>query len=220
MTKSNPFEPPEQAFDPYHVWLGVPKREQPPTHYRLLGVSKVETDKLVIEEAVIRQTTYLRTYQTGEHAQCCSRLLEEVAQAGRVLLDPAQRQAYDAQLQKAAQKPPKPSRAKRAQLPPWARLACLTVVALILCSVIVLLVRTENQEVTVSLLKDYAWSRENAHDKGEKYAHQVGRKKANAWSLRDMHGNADEWCSDWINDGYQRKSPWTDPLAPEKVRTG
>ena len=88
----------EPDFDPYHVWLGIPKDEQPPTHYRLLGVSARETSSQVIDEAVIRQTTYLRTYQSGKHARVCARLLEEVAHAGRVLLDPAKREAYDAEL--------------------------------------------------------------------------------------------------------------------------
>lgn len=26
-------------FDPYHQWLGIPPKDQPPNHYRLLGVS-------------------------------------------------------------------------------------------------------------------------------------------------------------------------------------
>ena len=28
----------KQSFDPYHKWLGIPPEDQPPHHYRLLGV--------------------------------------------------------------------------------------------------------------------------------------------------------------------------------------
>ena len=41
-------------------------------------------------------------------------------------------------------------------------------------------------------LGDYAWFDHNAWDRGEKYAHRVATKKANAWGLFDMHGNAEE----------------------------
>ena len=36
------------VFDPYHVWLGIPLREQPPNHYRLLGIARFENHPDVI----------------------------------------------------------------------------------------------------------------------------------------------------------------------------
>ncbi|MCI0381043.1 MAG: WD40 repeat domain-containing protein, partial [Gemmataceae bacterium] len=91
-------------FDPYHRWLGIPKDHRPPTLYQLLGIAANESDKEVIEEAAIRQTTHLRAYQIGPHAQDCTRILNEVALARTTLLNPAKRKEYDALLaQRAAQ---------------------------------------------------------------------------------------------------------------------
>src|ERR1043166_3590562 len=83
-------------FDPYHLWLGIPPGRRPPTHYQLLGIASTETDDEVIKEAALRQTSHVRNYQTGAHAEECTRILNEIGQARAVLLNRESRQQYDA----------------------------------------------------------------------------------------------------------------------------
>jgi hypothetical protein len=85
-------------FDPYHKWLAIPPGRRPPTHYQLLGVAPEEKDLEIIEEAALGRTAHLRTYQSGEHAAECAKLLNEIAQAVLVLRDPSKRKEYDAEL--------------------------------------------------------------------------------------------------------------------------
>ncbi len=82
-------------FDPYHKWLGIPKDARPPTHYQLLGIAPDEADAEVIKEAALRQTSHVRVFQTGPHAELCTRVLNEIAQARAVLLNPKLRHEYD-----------------------------------------------------------------------------------------------------------------------------
>ncbi|MBP3695456.1 MAG: hypothetical protein J6J31_13595 [Thermoguttaceae bacterium] len=90
------------AFDPYYTWLGISPAEQPPNHYRLLGIPLYENNPDVISNAADRQMAHIRTFQGGKHSGDSQRLLNELSAARVVLLDPAKRAAYDAQLQSAA----------------------------------------------------------------------------------------------------------------------
>jgi formylglycine-generating enzyme required for sulfatase activity len=63
-------------------------------------------------------------------------------------------------------------------------------------------------------LGDYAWYQENTWDIDEKYAHQVGLKKPNAFGLYDMHGNVFELCHDFYGEDYYQQSPTKDPQGP------
>jgi serine/threonine protein kinase len=87
-------------FDPYHKWLGIPPIEQPPTHYRLLGVQTFESDPEVILGAVMRQSAHLKTFQLGQHAALTQKILTEVSAAKVCLLDPQRKAAYDDRLRK------------------------------------------------------------------------------------------------------------------------
>ena len=45
---------PENTFDPLADWLAIPPAEQPPHHYRLLGLKLFEDDTATIERAAAR----------------------------------------------------------------------------------------------------------------------------------------------------------------------
>jgi len=88
----------DPSFDPYHNWLGIPLEEQPPNHYRLLGLRPFEDNPEVIDNAADQRMTYLRTLQTGKHILLSQRLLNEVAAARLCLLRADTKAAYDADL--------------------------------------------------------------------------------------------------------------------------
>ena len=90
----------EKTFDPYHVWLSIPREEQPANHYRLLGLAAFESDREVIEEAADRQMAHLRTYQLGQFAALSQELLNEVSAAKGCLLSPTKKPIYDAHLRR------------------------------------------------------------------------------------------------------------------------
>jgi hypothetical protein len=86
------------SFDPYHKWLGIPPEEQPPNHYRLLGITLFERDRDVIQMAVDRQMMLLRTLRTGQNAKHSERILNEISVAKLCLLDAKKKVNYDAEL--------------------------------------------------------------------------------------------------------------------------
>lgn len=94
-------------FDPYHRWLGIPAEEQPPHHYRLLGLALFEEDPEVIRDAAERQMAHVRGYALGRHAELSQRILNELGTAKACLSDPARKAEYDGRLRRdlAASKP-------------------------------------------------------------------------------------------------------------------
>ncbi len=83
------------AFDPYHRWLGIPPKDQPPNHYRLLGLELFESDPAVIESAADRQMAHVRSFQSGQYSVLSQRILNEIAAAKVTLLNPEKKAAYD-----------------------------------------------------------------------------------------------------------------------------
>jgi hypothetical protein len=97
------------GFDPYHVWLGIPPDEQPPNHYRLLGLRLFESDGDVISNALDQRLAHLRTLQAGKRAMLSQKLLNEVSAAGTLLLDWKKKQQYDERLKQSQPAIPTPS---------------------------------------------------------------------------------------------------------------
>lgn len=90
------------TFDPYHKWLDIPPEEQPPHHYRLLGINTFESDREVIRNAADQRMTYLKTFVGGQHSELSQELLNEVSAAKVCLLDDAKKREYDNGLRQRA----------------------------------------------------------------------------------------------------------------------
>ena len=106
-----------EAFDPYRKWLGIPPHEQPPNHYRLLGIGEFEDDLDVIENAANRQMLHVRTFQSGQHSKWSQQILNELSAARICLLNVEKKQAYDAEFHKRTGSPkPAPSRFRKPQV--------------------------------------------------------------------------------------------------------
>ncbi|MBI2480678.1 MAG: serine/threonine protein kinase [Planctomycetia bacterium] len=85
-------------FDPYYYWLGIPPKDQPPNHYRLLGIERFEENEEVISRAADRQMAHVRTFQSGPRSAQSQELLTKIAQAFGCLLNSSKKRAYDSQL--------------------------------------------------------------------------------------------------------------------------
>jgi uncharacterized protein YkwD len=86
------------SFDPYHKWLGIPPKDQPPNRYRLLAVDLFESDPDVIASAADQRMAHVRSFQTGRHAALSQQILNEIAAARVCLLNAEKKTAYDRQL--------------------------------------------------------------------------------------------------------------------------
>jgi hypothetical protein len=84
-----------EPFDPYHKWLGIPPKDQPPTYYRLLGIELFEADPDVISFAADQRMTMIRSFQSGKHSAESQQILNELSMARVCLLNPDAKAEYD-----------------------------------------------------------------------------------------------------------------------------
>ena len=89
-------------FDPLHKGLGIPPREQPPDHYRLLGLKRFESDSEVIDFAADKHLSYLHRFDNGKYAEQAAEVANRVSVSRLFLIDPNKRARYDAQLRESA----------------------------------------------------------------------------------------------------------------------
>lgn len=99
-TRESPLAVP--PFDPYYKWLGIPPDDQPPNHYRLLGIRDFEADPDVIANAADARMAHLRSFANGPNSALSQKLLNEVSAARVCLLHPQKKAEYDTRLRPPA----------------------------------------------------------------------------------------------------------------------
>ncbi|QDT07729.1 hypothetical protein K227x_61570 [Rubripirellula lacrimiformis] len=85
-------------FDPLHQWLGIPAADQPPNHYRLLGLAMFESETDVINAAADRQLAFLHSMANGERAADAEDLSNQVSAARLCLVSRPKKKIYDDRL--------------------------------------------------------------------------------------------------------------------------
>lgn len=90
----------EDPFDPYWQWLAIPPAEQPPDHYRLLGLRPFESDRQIIARAVRLRIDHVRAFDDGRRHDAVERLLKHLSAAADTLRNPTLKAQYDDMLRR------------------------------------------------------------------------------------------------------------------------
>ena len=100
-------------FDPYFTWMRIPRREQPPNHYRLLGLPIFHTEASEIEAAAQRQAEHIRGCGKAKFSEIAEQLIAQIFAARDCLLEATAKAAYDEELKTHQPKPPLQRRTNR-----------------------------------------------------------------------------------------------------------
>lgn len=93
------------TFDPYQQWLEIPPEDQPPDHYRLLGVPRFTEDAAVIARAADERMAAVQRFQAGPRGEYVPLLVNELMGARLCLTNPSTKAAYDSQLRRRLDTP-------------------------------------------------------------------------------------------------------------------
>ncbi|MEK6247761.1 MAG: hypothetical protein N2C12_06245, partial [Planctomycetales bacterium] len=86
------------SFNPYLDWLGIHSPDATRDHYALLNLPRFEKDEEKIRQATEAQKSRMLGVSAGTHTALWQQLLDEIEAAGRCLLSPTERVAYNASL--------------------------------------------------------------------------------------------------------------------------
>jgi hypothetical protein len=86
------------SFDPYEKWLGIPRSQQPPDYYCLLGLNRFEEDRDEIQRRAEQRLRQVNTYRRGPHVRICDELIHKINVARTCLLNPSLKPSYDQKL--------------------------------------------------------------------------------------------------------------------------
>ena len=82
----------------YQKWLDIPPQDQPPNHYRLLGLELFEGDRATVDAAAKSLMGFLQKQAAGPDHASVRKLLDEISDARRCLLLSDRKQVYDHKL--------------------------------------------------------------------------------------------------------------------------
>jgi hypothetical protein len=93
----------QEAIDPYSAWLRLPPGPRPPDHYQLLGLAPFHADMATIAGSADHRMAYVRQHLNGPYSPVALHVINELAGARNLLLNPQAKAAYDAELYRRMQ---------------------------------------------------------------------------------------------------------------------